>query len=117
MIIDILQHSIPILSAEDHSVEQYSPYNPLNHATAWDKEEGDITPKISVTKNTVISKIPGIYETCYSVSNKRNITTKKCVKVEVTKIPVRLRYINSKSVEHAALSIWQKLNLVRILNE
>lgn len=115
MTIDIVEHRAPVISANDHMIEQYSNYNPLDFALANDKEEGDISHKINVFSNTVNPSIPGIYQSCYRVINKYNLMAEKCVKVTVMKLPVRIRYINNKSLDHASLSIWSFSKLKSLL--
>ncbi|MGX7418605.1 Ig-like domain-containing protein [Carnobacterium gallinarum] len=42
-------------------------FNPLDNVTAWDKEDGFLTSKINVTKNTVDVNTVGTYEVDYEV--------------------------------------------------
>lgn len=102
----ILSHSKPILSAEDHLVEQYSDYEPLRYASAYDKEEGNISKNIKVTKTDVNTRFPGNYTSCYEVSNKYQMRDQKCVKVTVVPIQTKIRYINQKSYPKANLQLW-----------
>lgn len=115
--LDIVKHTAPVISANDHIIEQYSEYKPLDYASALDKVEGDITNKLKITKTTVNTRYPGMYESCYEVTNKRGTKTTKCVRVEVEKIPVRTRYINKGSIDYANLSIWKLFDLRRLLRK
>lgn len=104
--ISIVSPSKPILSVEDHFVNQYDDYFGIPYASAYDKDEGDISSNIIITNSNVNTRIPGLYETCYSVHNKQNRTDAKCAKVTVVPIRTRIRYINSNSVDYATLQLW-----------
>lgn len=104
--VSIVRLPRPVLSAEDHHVNQYDVYDPLKYASALDKEQGNITSLIKVTKNTVNTRIPGNYDTCYTVSNQYNYSDSKCVKVTMIPIKTRIRYINEKSFPKANLQLW-----------
>ena len=104
--ITLMSMSKPLISAEDIEIEQYSEFNPLDYASAYDKEEGDITHKIKVTKNTVITRYPDIYDVCYSVSNKNGLSDSQCTKVKVIPVKTKIRYINQESYDHAELKLW-----------
>lgn len=115
--LDIVQHTAPIISANDHIIEQYSEYKPLDYASARDKIDGDITTRLKVTSSSVNTRFPGTYDSCYEVKNNRGMSTKKCVRVEVEKIPVRTRYINKGSLDYANLNIWKLFNLRSLLRK
>lgn len=97
----------PILSAQDHTIEQYSDYDPLDYARALDKEEGDISHRIKIDSTNVNTRFPGLYQSCYSVKNKYQYTDRKCVAVKVTPVKTRKRYINKKTHPDAALKLWE----------
>ena len=104
--LNIMSHEKPRIIADDIVINQYSEFRPLDFAIAYDKMDGDISNLLKVTSNNVNTHIPSDYTTCYSVTNSSGLEDKKCIKVTVTKLPVRIRYINQDSVSDAKLHIW-----------
>ena len=74
----------PIIYATDKTITIDSEFNELDGVTAVDPEEGDITDKIKVIKNTVDPTIIGTYEVTYQVTDSYNKTTEKTIKVIVS---------------------------------
>lgn len=109
----------PIIKAENQTINQYSKYDPYNYAEAEDKQDGNITDKIVVTKNTVNTRIPGRYQTCYKVTNSFKLTSTKCIDVFVIKVKTYYRYINkrSKEVFYKNSVIWNTKDLQAKLNK
>lgn len=105
--ISILSIPKPILSANDHIIEQYDEYHPLKYVTAHDKSEGDITDKVKLVKTTVNTRYPDVYESCYEVLNNQGQSDSKCVKATVVPVKTKLRYINQSSFPFADLQIWE----------
>lgn len=86
--VTIIDYSYPELNVFDHVAYLNTDYNPLQYASAWDREDGDLTDQIVVVKNAVKIKKPGIYYVTYSVTNSQGKTTTATVSVEVMKEPV-----------------------------
>lgn len=86
--VTIIDYSYPELHVYDHVAYLNTDYDPLQYASAWDREDGNLTHQIVVVKNTVKIKKPGIYYVTYSVTNSQGNTTSATVSVEVMKEPV-----------------------------
>ena len=86
--VTIIDYSYPELHVYDYVVYLNTDYDPLQYASAWDREDGELTNQIVVVKNTVKIKKPGIYYVTYSVTNSQGKTTTATVSVEVMKEPV-----------------------------
>ena len=113
--IDVISIAAPLITASDVEIDQYTQFNPFLYASAYDIVDKNLTNKIIVDKNTVKTKIPGVYDTCYSVSNSKSRTTKLCIKVTVKKIKTRFRYINNDSLSNAKLVLWKETHLYNFL--
>ncbi|MCR8743798.1 S-layer homology domain-containing protein [Romboutsia lituseburensis] len=73
----------PRVNASDKDIKVGVKFNPILGVTATDKEDGDLTYKIKVTKNTVNTSKVGIYKVTYEVSDSDENTTTKEIKVRV----------------------------------
>ena len=73
----------PVINASDKTITQGTTFDAKSGVTATDKEDGTITSKLQVTKNTVNTKVAGTYEVTYSVTDSANYTTTKTIKVTV----------------------------------
>lgn len=74
----------PTIVANDVIVEQGTAFEPLTSVTANDKEDGDITDRVIVVKNTVNTEVVGDYEVTYQVTDRHGLTTEKTITVHVT---------------------------------
>ena len=74
----------PVINASDKTITQGATFDAKSGVTATDSEDGNITSKLQVTKNTVNPKVAGTYEVTYSVTDSANYTTTKTIKVTVT---------------------------------
>ena len=74
----------PVINASDKTITQGATFDAKSGVTATDKEDGTITSKLQVTKNTVNTKVAGTYEVTYSVTDSFNQTVTKTIKVTVT---------------------------------
>lgn len=113
--IDVISIAAPIISANDVEIDQYTLFNPYSYAKAYDVIDKDISNKINVYINNVNTKIPGIYDACYSVKNSKNRSSNLCIRVKVNKINTRIRYINKQSITDAHLSLWKESQLYNFL--
>ena len=73
----------PVINASD--IEMLINTELKQNVTATDKEDGNITNKIKTTKNTVNTKVAGVYEITYEVTDSYNQKTTKTIKVTVLK--------------------------------
>ena len=71
----------PVINASD--IEMLINTELKQNVTATDKEDGNITNKIKTTKNTVNTKVAGVYEITYEVTDSYNQKTTKTIKVTV----------------------------------
>lgn len=74
----------PVIHVSDYSILLNEPFDPLEGVTASDKESGDLTQKIKVVKNEVVTSKTGIYEVTYSVTDDGGQTVEKTIMVTVT---------------------------------
>ena len=73
----------PVINASD--IEMLINTELKQNVTATDKEDGNITNKIKTTKNNVNTKVAGVYEITYEVTDSYNQKTTKTIKVTVLK--------------------------------
>lgn len=102
----IYNDTLPIISARDIEIRQYSHFRPLDHATAQDDEDGDITHKLSVISNTVNTAVPGDYKTCYEVTDSSQQKASSCINVRVIKRETHYRYISKYSLAKTDFILW-----------
>ncbi|WP_460423656.1 immunoglobulin-like domain-containing protein, partial [Paraclostridium sordellii] len=100
----------PVISGADNvSIKEGSPFNPMAGVTATDTEDGNITKDIKVT-GTVDTDKPGKYELIYIVTDKDGNTT--TVKRTITVNP-KMVVINSMPVinaEDKTIKVGDKFN-------
>lgn len=90
IVVTVLPNEDPVFEVEDQKINIGTAFDPRTIIKVTDKEDGDLTSEVRVTKNTVnINKI-GVYEVEYEVVTKQNQTFRKTIKVEVKEdsIPV-----------------------------
>ena len=79
----------PTIDAADKTITVGDTFDPKAGVTAKDAEDGDLTNKIEVVKNTVDTKKAGEYEVTYKVTDSDGATRAKTIKVTVKeKAPV-----------------------------
>ncbi len=89
-------NNAPVIYANDIIVYQYEEFNPLNNVYAYDKEDGEITHKITYMGN-VDTSILGNYEITYNVKDSKNKYTSKTIHVSVIRNPKeKIRFISTK---------------------
>lgn len=84
--VTVIADEEPVINASDKTISLGREFNPKTGVTATDKEDGTITDKIKVIKNTVNSKELGTYEVTYQVTDSYNHTVEKTIKVTVAEI-------------------------------
>ena len=77
-------NNIPIIIADDIVLNLGDEFNPYDIVIAKDKEDGNITDKVKVVKNTVNTKRIGEYKVIYSVEDSKGASAIKEIKVIVT---------------------------------
>ena len=73
----------PTIDAVDKTITVGDTFDPKVGVTAKDAEDGDLTDKIEVVKNTVDTKKAGKYEVTYKVTDSDGATRTKTIKVTV----------------------------------
>lgn len=73
----------PTIDAADKTITVDDTFDPKAGVTAKDAEDGDLTDKIEVVKNTVDTKKAGKYEVTYKVTDSDGATRTKTIKVTV----------------------------------
>ena len=73
----------PTIDAADKTITVGDTFDPKAGVTAKDAEDGDLTDKIEVVKNTVNTKKAGEYEVTYKVTDNDGATRTKTIKVTV----------------------------------
>ena len=73
----------PVIHATDKTITVGDTFDPKAGVTATDAEDGDLTDKIEVVKNTVDTKKAGEYEVTYKVTDSDGATRTKTIKVTV----------------------------------
>ena len=73
----------PTIDAADKTITVGDTFDPKAGVTAKDAEDGDLTDKIEVVKNTVDTKKAGKYEVTYKVTDSDGATLTKTIKVTV----------------------------------
>ena len=73
----------PTIDAADKTITVGDTFDPKAGVTAKDVEDGDLTDKIEVVKNTVDTKKAGKYEVTYKVTDSDGATRTKTIKVTV----------------------------------
>jgi len=73
----------PTIDAADKTITVGDTFDPKAGVTAKDAEDGDLTDKIEVVKNTVDIKKAGEYEVTYKVTDSDGATRTKTIKVTV----------------------------------
>ena len=73
----------PTIDAADKTITVGDTFDPKAGVTAKDAEDGDLTDKIEIVKNTVDTKKAGEYEVTYKVTDSDGATRTKTIKVTV----------------------------------
>ena len=73
----------PTIDVTDKEITVGDKFDPKDGVTAKDKEDGDITDKIEILKNTVDPSKPGVYEVTYKVTDSKGASCTKTIKVTV----------------------------------
>lgn len=80
--IKVVLNNLPVINASDKSVSQGSSFNALDGVSASDKEDGDLTSKLTYSGEVDTSKL-GNYDITYFVTDSYNQTVTKKVTVSV----------------------------------
>ncbi|EAE8347519.1 DUF5011 domain-containing protein [Listeria monocytogenes] len=81
---EVSKNTAPVINAKNQTIKVGDLFNSLKGVTATDKEDGDLTAKIKVTKDTVNNSKKGVYQVTYTVTDSGNLTASLTIKVTVT---------------------------------
>lgn len=73
----------PTIDVTDKEITVGDKFDPKDGVTAKDKEDGNLTDKIEILKNTVDPSKPGVYEVTYKVTDNQGATCTKTIAVTV----------------------------------
>ena len=73
----------PTIDVTDKEITVGDKFDPKDGVTAKDKEDGNLTDKIEILKNTVDPSKPGVYEVTYKVTDSKDASCTKTIKVTV----------------------------------
>ena len=73
----------PTIDVTDKEITVGDKFDPKDDVTAKDKEDGNLTDKIEILKNTVDPSKPGVYEVTYKVTDCKGASCTKTIKVTV----------------------------------
>ena len=106
----VLISSLPVINGADNvSIKEGTPFNPMAGVTATDTEDGNITKDIKVTGTVDIDK-PGKYELTYTVTDADgNTTTVKRI-VTVNPKMVAINNIPVINAEDKTIKVGDKFN-------
>ena len=76
-------NEVPVIDASDRVLTEGDRFAVLEGVTATDKEDGNLTDKIHVLKNTVNKEEAGTYEVTYKVTDSQGASTIKTITVTV----------------------------------
>ena len=81
--VTVKENKAPTITASGKTIYTNEEFNPKQGVTANDPEDGDLTNKITIKENNVKVEKPGTYKVIYEVSDSKNKTTTKEIKVTV----------------------------------
>lgn len=87
----------PVINAHDIEISQYAAYNPYANVSAVDQDGTNITSKVKTT-TTVDTAVAQPQLQCYSVTDDYNLTTNKCIVVNVIKAKSNFRFIDKNNL-------------------
>ena len=71
------------IDVTDKEITVGDKFDPKDGVSAKDKEDGNLTDKIEILKNTVDPSKPGVYEVTYKVTDSKGASCTKTIKVTV----------------------------------
>lgn len=89
----VSMNTVPTIEAHDINILQGDYFEPRNHVTAMDKEDGVLTNSVKVIENTVDTNVPGEYKVTYEVTDSDGASVTKTIKVTVQRKMVEINSI------------------------
>ena len=108
--VTVISNDKPVISGADNiSIKEGTPFNPITGVTATDTEDGNITKDIKVT-GIVDTDKPGKYELTYTVTDKDGNTTTVKRTVIVNPKMVAINNIPVIKAENKTIKVGEKFN-------
>ncbi|WP_395815062.1 immunoglobulin-like domain-containing protein [Clostridium sp. C45] len=98
-------NEVPTIQAEDKTLTVGDTFDPKKDVTATDKEDGDLTAKIEIVKNTVDMTKAGTYEVTYKVTDSEGASTTKTITVTVNPKMEKLNEVPTIQAEDKTLTV------------
>ena len=99
-------NSVPIISANDVTLNVGDNFDPLSDVSATDKEDGDITlTKDNIIANDVDTSKAGIYHVTYKVTDKNGASAEKTITVTVKQKMEILNSVPTISANDVTLNV------------
>ena len=76
-------NEVPVINAEDKTLTVGDNFDPKSGVTVTDTEDGDLTDRIEIAKNTVDTSKAGLYSVTYKVTDKGGASAEKTINVVV----------------------------------
>lgn len=85
----------PVINAYDIDIKQFSYFDPYLNVSAYDQDMESLTDKLKAT-TVVDTSIISTQQQCYTVKDKYNLVTNKCINVNVVKADSNFRLIQKQ---------------------
>ena len=103
-------NEVPVIQAEDKTLTVGEEFDPLKDVTATDKEDGDLTGKIEILKNTVNMEEAGTYEVTYQVTDSKGASSTKTIFVTVNPKMEELNEVPVIQAEDKTLTVGEEFD-------
>ena len=103
-------NEVPVIQAEDKTLTVGEEFDPLKDVTATDKEDGDLTGKIEILKNTVNVEEAGTYEVTYQVTDSKGASSTKTIFVTVNPKMEELNEVPVIQAEDKTLTVGEEFD-------
>ena len=113
--ITVVKDEAPVITVSKIELELNKEYNLLSYVKATDKEDGNITSKVTVSSNLLDITTEGTYKVTYSVTDSANNTTTKEVDVYVLK-DIEKIVAEGKILEDGVYKIASSLDTNKVLD-
>ena len=83
VVIEVIPNEKPVITTSDITLKENSTYNLLNNVTAYDKEDGNLTNKVTIDSNNVDFTKIGKYKVTYKVVDSFGHIVTKSINVNI----------------------------------
>ncbi len=81
--VTVKENTAPVITASNQKINVGDTFDPMKNVSATDAEDGDLTNKITITKNELDTSKAGTYKITYKVVDKNNKSTSKTITITV----------------------------------